>query len=54
MTNGELTLSITALANSLALKLTTEEAALLAAALVQLGDTLATIVAYNTLCENKN
>ena len=39
----ELTSAITALANALACKLTEDEIALLSAALVQLGDTLAAI-----------
>ena len=39
----EATASVTALANAIACALTAEEIALLAAILVQLGDTLATI-----------
>lgn len=46
----ELTASVTALANLLAEKLDDEEAALLAAILVQLGDTLATIAVQKDLC----
>ena len=46
----ELTASVTALANLLAEKLDDKEAALLAAILVQLGDTLATIAVQKDLC----
>ena len=48
----ELTGAVTALANAIACKLTAEEAALLSSILVQLGDTLATIAATESLCEN--
>ena len=48
-----LTASITAAANAIASKLSIEETALLAAVLVQLGDTLATIAAQRTICEAK-
>ena len=47
----ELTASITALANALACKLTTEELELLGVTLTQLGDTLLTIVTQRSLCE---
>ena len=50
----ELTAAITAIANSIACRLSTEELSLLAAVLVQLGDTLATIAAQRTICENMN
>lgn len=49
----QLTTSITALANALACRLSDEEAALLAAVLVQLGDTLATIVTQKDLCRSR-
>lgn len=48
----ELTASVTAIANMLAGKLTVDELNLLGAVLTQLGDTLATIAAQKTLCEN--
>ena len=47
----ELTASITALANMLAGKLTVNELNLLGAVLTQLGDTVTTIAAQKTLCE---
>lgn len=50
----ELTMSITALANSLASKLTTDEINLLGAILSQLGDTLNTIATQRSICENKS
>ena len=50
----ELTAAITAIANSIACRLSTEELSLLAAVLVQLGDTLATIASQRTICENMN
>ena len=57
MDSCQLTASVTAIANTLAGKLTIEEATLLAALLVQLGDTLATIVTQRAICaeiaENK-
>ena len=46
----ELTASITAIANILAKNLTPGELSLLAAALTQLGDTLATIAAWEDEC----
>lgn len=48
----ELTASITAVANALACKLSTDEIGLLGAVLTQLGDTLATIAAQKSLCED--
>ena len=51
MNSLELTSAVTALANALACKLTTSEISLLASILVQLGDTLGTIAAQRTLCE---
>lgn len=47
----ELTSAVTALANAIACKLTVEEITLLAGILVQLGDTLATIAAQESLCK---
>lgn len=52
MNSCELTASVTAVANTLACKLTTDEVSLLAAILVQIGDTLATIALKRSLCEN--
>ena len=54
MNSLELTTSITALANAIACKLTPDEATLLASILVQLGDTLVTIVTRENLCMNKS
>ena len=45
----ELTSAVTALANALACRLTVEEMALVAGIFVQLGDTLATIAATESL-----
>ena len=50
----ELTTSVTALANALACKCNNDELTLLAATLVQLGDTLVTIATGRTICENTN
>ena len=47
----ELTSAVTAVANAIACKLTSEEIALVASVLVQLGDTLATVAAQRFLCE---
>lgn len=49
----ELTATVTAIANTLACKLTKEELSLLAAVLVQLGDTLVTIVTQKSICEKE-
>ena len=49
----QLTASLTAIANVISSKLSVEETTLLAAILVQLGDTLATIATQRTLCEAK-
>lgn len=46
----ELTMSVAALANAIACRLTDEETELLGAVLVQLGDTLEAIVAQRKLC----
>ena len=54
MNSLELTGAVTALANAIACRLTVEETALLASILVQLGDTLATIAARESLCEDQN
>ena len=54
MNSLELTSVITALANAIACKLTAEETALLSSIFVQLGDTLATIAARESLCGNSN
>ena len=53
MTSLELTSALTALSNAIACKLTAEEIALLSTILVQLGDTLATIAATESLCKNQ-
>ena len=53
MTSLELTSVVTALSNAIACKLTAEEIALLASIFVQLGDTLATIAATESLCKNQ-
>ena len=47
----ELTGAITALANIISCRLTTDEAVLLASIFVQLGDTLATIATQRSVCE---
>lgn len=49
----ELTSAVTALANALACRLTADEVTLLASIFVQLGDTLATITARESLCKDK-
>ncbi len=49
----ELTSAVTALANAIACNLTTNEISLLASVLVQLSDTLGTIAAQRTLCEQR-
>ena len=54
MNSLELTSAITALANAIACKLSVDELALLASIFVQLGDTLATIAARESLCGNSN
>lgn len=50
----ELTGALTAIANAIACKLTVAEMAFLASIFVQLGDTLATIAAQKSLCEENN
>ena len=54
MTSLELTSAVTALANAIACKLSVDEIALWASIFVQLGDTLATIAARESLCGNSN
>ena len=54
MNSCELTASVTAVANALACKLSDDELTLLASVLVQLGDTLVTIVTQRSICENIN
>lgn len=49
----ELTAAITAAANTIACRLNNEELALIAAVMVQLGDTLATIAAKRAVCEKR-
>ena len=50
----EVTGAITVLANAIACDLSIDELALVAGLFVQLGDTLATIAAYENLCGEKN
>ena len=54
MNSFELTSAIAALANAIAIKLTSDEISLLSCIFVQLGDTLATIVANEVLASGKN
>lgn len=54
MNSCELTASVTAVANTLACKLSNEDLTLLASVLVQLGDTLVTIATQRAICENIN
>ena len=54
MNSCELTASVTAVANALACKLSDDELTLLASVLVQLGDTLVTIVTQRSVCKNIN
>ena len=46
-----LTVTVTALANTIACGLNAEEISLLSSVFMQLGDTLATIAAHRALCE---
>ena len=48
----ELSASVTAVANAIACNLSDDELTLLASVLVQLGDTLVTIVTRRSICEN--
>ena len=54
MSSLELTSAVTAIANLISCKLTADEMALAASILVQLGDTLATIAARESLCNKNN
>ena len=54
MNSCELTMSVTALAKSIACQLSDDNLALAAAVLTQLGDTLATISTQRSLCSEKN
>ena len=54
MNSCELPAAVTAVANTLAYKLSNNELTLLASVLVQLGDTLVTIATQRTICENIN
>ena len=54
MNSCQLTASITAAANAISGRLSIEETSLLAAVLVQLGDTLATIATVRSICEAKD
>lgn len=51
MNECELSASITAIANTISCKLTSDELLLLASILVQLGDTLVTIATYREFCK---
>ena len=50
MNSCELTVSVTALANALACRLTEKELSILGAVLAQLGDTLTTIATHKSIC----
>ena len=50
----ELTAAITAVANSIACRLSNDELTLLSSVFMQLGDTLATIAAQRAICEKIN
>lgn len=54
MNSCQLTASVTAIANAISSRLGIQETTLLAAILVQLGDTLATIATQRAICEEKN
>lgn len=54
MNSCELTASVTAVANTIACRLSNDELTLLASVLMQLGDTLVTIATQRALCENIN
>ena len=53
MNSLKLTVNLTTLANAIACRLTTDEIALLASILVQLGDTLATIATLQAVCRER-
>lgn len=50
MNSCELTAAVTAIANTLACRLSDDELVILSAVLVQLGDTLALIAAHRDIC----
>lgn len=50
----ELTATVTAIANTMACKFSNDELTVFASVLVQLGDTLVTIVTLRAICESKN
>lgn len=54
MNSLDLTASVTAIANAISVKLSPLEIAVVAGALVQLGDTLATIAALNALKDEES
>ena len=54
MNSCELTASVTALANIIACKLDDDQLALIASVLVQLGDTLTTIITQKALCNKSD
>lgn len=54
MSSLELTAALTAIANALSCGLSVGELALLAGIFVQIGDTLATIAAQRSLCDEKS
>ena len=54
MNSCELTASITAIANAIACKLSNDDLTLIAALLVQLGDTLVTIATQRSICEKSD
>ena len=49
----EITATVTAIANTISCRLNNDELTLLASVLVQLGDTLVTIVTQRALCEKE-
>ncbi|MBO7251888.1 MAG: hypothetical protein J6V25_04605 [Oscillospiraceae bacterium] len=53
MNSCELTAYVTAIANLLASRFTAEELSLISAALIQLGDTLATIAVHQQFCQKE-
>ena len=53
MNSFELTALVTALGNAIACHLSTGELSLVASLFVQLGDTLATVAAERSLCEER-
>lgn len=53
MNSYSLTAAITALANAIACNYNADELTLISSILMQLGDTLTTVAAQRTLCDNK-